>query len=117
MSATCSGLPVMFSAWNAKISTSVASSASMLTGAKRGSSTCSNHARPRVRTNHCRSSTPAASGMTMKTSTEYSSTWNGTCSDEAPLTRKRTIGANSTSISRSFTETCTSVYAGSPSDR
>ena len=34
---------------------------------------------------------------------------NGTSSDEAPLTRNRTIGANSTSMIRSFTDTCTSV--------
>ena len=53
----------------------------------------------------------------MKTTTEYSSTWNGTWSEEAPLTRSVTIGANSTSMSRSLTETCTSVYAGSPSVR
>ena len=37
-----------------------------------------------------------------------------TSSEEAPLTRKRTMGANNTSMIRSFTETCTRVYAGSP---
>jgi hypothetical protein len=34
----------------------------------------------------------------MKMMTEYRRTMNGTCSDEAPLTRKRTIGANRTSM-------------------
>jgi hypothetical protein len=52
MSATWRVLAVMFSAWNAKISTSVASRAAMLTGAKRSRSTFSNHARPFVRMNH-----------------------------------------------------------------
>jgi hypothetical protein len=37
-----------------------------------------------ARTNHCRRRTPATSGMTMNTRTEYSSTSKGTCSDDAP---------------------------------
>ncbi len=45
----------------------------------------------------------------MNTITEYRSTENGTSSEEAPLTRKRTIGAKRTSIKRSFTDTCTRV--------
>ncbi len=53
----------------------------------------------------------------MKTTTEYSRTMNGTSSEDAPLTRNRTIGAKSTSMMRSLTDTCTRVYAGSPSDR
>jgi len=60
----------MFPAWKAKISTSVASRAAMLTGANRGSRTCSNHSRPFVRMNHWRSRMPAASGTTMKIMTE-----------------------------------------------
>ena len=44
ISATWSGLPVMLSAWNAKINTSVASRAAILTGAKRDRRTFSNHA-------------------------------------------------------------------------
>ena len=39
----------------------------------------------------------------------------GTVKAEAPVTKKPTMGAKSTSIIRSFTETWTSVYAGSPS--
>ena len=49
--------------------------------------------------------------------TEYSSTANGTCSPDAPVTRNFTIGAKATSMMRSLTDTCTSVYAGSPSAR
>ena len=71
---TCSVFVVMFSAWNAKISTNVASSAAMLTGANRGRSTVSNQSRPLLRISHCRSRTPAVKGTTMNTMTEYSST-------------------------------------------
>ena len=42
---------------------------------------------------------------------------NGTVNEDAPLIRNFTIGANRTSMIRSFTETCTRVYAGSPSVR
>jgi hypothetical protein len=42
---------------------------------------------------------------------------NGTVSEEAPLMRNFTIGANRTSMTRSFTDTWTRVYAGSPSVR
>ena len=58
---------------------------------------------------HSRSSTPASSGTTINTSTEVSSTLKGTVSDDAPCTRNCTIGTNSTSMMRSFTDTCTSV--------
>ena len=60
---------------------------------------------------------PAASGITTKMITEYRSTSNGTSSPDAPVTRSLTIGAKASSMMRSLTETCTSVYAGSPSDR
>jgi len=53
----------------------------------------------------------------MKTTTLQTSTWNGTTRPLAPATRRRTIGANSTSMIRSLTETWTRVYAGSPSVR
>jgi hypothetical protein len=58
ISATCSILPVMLSAWNAKISTSVASRAAMLTGANRGNTTCSNPCAPAFA--RARSSAPGA---------------------------------------------------------
>ncbi len=45
----------------------------------------------------------------MKTTTESRSTRNGTVSVLAPVTRKPTIGANSTSMIRSLSETWTSV--------
>src|ERR1051326_5759854 len=94
--------------------TSVASSAVMVTGANRGSRVSSNHSRPCVRINHVRRIVPAVKGMTMKTTTEYRSTWKGTVSDDAPATRNWTMGTNATSMIRSLTDTCTSVYAGSP---
>ena len=53
----------------------------------------------------------------MKITTEYSSTANGTSRPDVPDTSSFTSGANATSMMRSFTETCTSVYAGSPSER
>ena len=45
----------------------------------------------------------------MKARTEYSKTSKGTDNDEAPLTSSPTIGANSTSMMRSFTDTWTNV--------
>src|ERR1035441_8811070 len=57
---------------------------------------------------------PAASGTTRKATTDVTSTRIGTSSDEVPRTRTRTIGTKSTSITRSFSATWTSVYAGSP---
>ena len=45
----------------------------------------------------------------MKTITDQSRTPNGTWSDDAPVTRSRTIGTKATSMMRSLTATCTSV--------
>ncbi len=47
--------------------------------------------------------------MTMKTTTLSSRTRNGTVSVLAPVTRKPTIGAKSTSMMRSLSDTWTSV--------
>src|SRR5512142_2020967 len=101
----------MLSAWKAKMQTSVTRSAETATGwsaaVKR-----SYHACPRARTATMRVTTPAPRGITMKKTTEYSRTTNGTDRDEAPLTRNVTIGAKRTSMIRSLTATWTSVYAG-----
>src|SRR3990172_12364107 len=107
---------VMLSAWKAKMQISVASSARMLTG-WRTETNRSNHACPLVRIRIPLETTPAESGMTMKKMTEYSRTMNGTVREDAPRTRSVTIGANRTSMIRSLTDTCTRVYAGSPSVR
>src|ERR1051326_7502104 len=95
----------------------VVSKAVIVSGAKRGSNVFSNHARPCVPINQARRTVPAVNGITMNTTTEYNKTLNGTVSDDAPVTRNWTIGTNATSMMRSFTDTCTSVYAGSPSVR
>ncbi len=108
---------VMFSAWKAKMNTSVASSAITVTGWKNATNFSLNHSTPLARISHARESIPAARGITTKTSTEYSSTLNGTSRSVAPDTRSLTTGANATSMMRSLTETCTRVYAGSPSER
>ena len=55
-----------------------------------------------------RVSQPAASGMTMNTTTEVMSTFAGTTTFATPH-RNITMGANATSMMRSFTATCTSV--------
>src|ERR1035438_4971317 len=52
----------------------------------------------------------------MNTTTEVISTLAGTTTWATPQ-RNITIGANATSMIKSFTATCTSVYAGSPSVR
>jgi hypothetical protein len=49
------------------------------------------------------------SGITMNAMTEYQRTSKGTLSDDAPLTRNSTIGANRTSMMRSLTDTWTNV--------
>ena len=100
----------MLSAWKAKMSTSVASSAVIATGWNRGRNDFSNHSWPRdadepladddadgERDDDEHDRPPSAAPGT------------GTVKPEAPLTSNRTIGANSTSMIRSFTATCTSV--------
>lgn len=99
----------MFSAWNAKIATSVASSARIVTGWNAGSSRLSNHSAPFARRNQARDSEPIASGITTKTSTDISSTEKGTTSPAAPATSRLTIGAKANSMTRSLIETWTSV--------
>jgi hypothetical protein len=61
---------VRFSAWKAKMSTSVASSASTVTGAKSGTATClePGHALPRDQ--HAPEQSPPRAGTTMKMITE-----------------------------------------------
>ncbi|EKD38103.1 MAG: hypothetical protein ACD_75C00861G0001 [uncultured bacterium] len=109
MSRTWKSLPVILSAWKAKISTRVAKRAEIATGCRVGRKVPLNHSLPLLFISHIRVRTPAASGMTMKTTTEVNSTEKGTIRLEAPATRNLTMGANSTSMSRSFTDTCTSV--------
>ena len=60
----------MLSAWNAKIATSVSSSASTVSGWKNGRNLPSNHSTPRRRISTCRLIEPAASGITTKIRTE-----------------------------------------------
>lgn len=88
----------MFSAWNAKMNTNVTSRASTVTGLNFGRNSCSNQFLPRVRVSQIRSVIPTARGITIKAMTEYNRTMNGTVKDEAPLTRKRTMGANRNSM-------------------
>ncbi len=45
----------------------------------------------------------------MNARTKYSKTSKGTDNDEAPLTSRPTIGANSTSMIKLFTDTWTNV--------
>src|SRR6476659_10975443 len=72
---------VMLSDWKAKIKTSVASRAVMVTGANRGSRICSNQSLPCFPINHARRVIPAAKGIAINTITEYRSTPNGTVND------------------------------------
>src|SRR5512139_1016437 len=99
---------VMLSAWKAKMQTRVASRATTVTGWS-SSTNRWNHTCPFVRISTILETTPAPSGMTMKKSTEYRRTTNGTVREEAPVTSRVTMGANRTSMIRSFTDTCTSV--------
>ncbi len=55
-----------------------------------------------------RVSQPAASGITMNTTTEVMSTFEGTTTLATPH-RNITMGAKAISMMRSFTATCTSV--------
>jgi hypothetical protein len=60
----------MFSAWKAKIATSVSSRAITVTGWNTGRKRSANQAAPRRRTSRTRLSEPAASGTTTKIRTE-----------------------------------------------
>ncbi len=97
-----------FSAWNAKISTSVSSSAKIVTGWNFGRNLCSNQSLPCDLSKSALVSQPAASGITMKTTTEVIRTLLGTTTFATPH-RNITMGAKATSMMRSFTATCTSV--------
>ena len=70
MSTTWKARVVMFSAWKAKMATSVRSSAITVTGWKTGRKRSVNHSAPFLRMRTLRLIEPAASGMTTKMRTE-----------------------------------------------
>src|SRR5436190_23342132 len=87
-----------------------------MTGWNFGRKFFSNHSFPCDLSKSVRVNQPAVSGITMKTTTDVISTFAGTTTCATPQ-RNITIGANATSMMRSFTATWTSVYVGSPSVR
>src|SRR5512141_1356901 len=98
------------------MSTKVSSKAPIITGWNFGRKRVSNHSLPCDLRSAVRVSHPAANGITINTTTDVISTLAGTTTCATPH-RNITIGANATSMIKSFTATWTSVYAGSPSVR
>jgi hypothetical protein len=83
-----------------KMKIKVVNNAAMVSGAKLGSRMTSNQVRPYLPVNQIHSRVPATRGTTINTIT---------VKDEAPCTRKCTMGTSSSSMMRSSTDTWTSV--------
>ena len=108
MRITATHLLVRLSAWKAKMRSSVKSNATTVTGWNLGRKRFSNHSLSWDFNKAVRVRYPAAKGITMNTTTEVMSTLDGTTTSATPR-RNMTMGANRTSMMRSFTATWTKV--------